>query len=164
MNGYVLSVVGTILLCAVLTAILPDGKMAIVIKGVTKLACVISIISPILILLHKEKYAWTGKDNGRFFSETVIENDTDFIQYYSEKRIQETQSALECELKNKYNVSTQVTLSWQAVTETYANYYPWNKMQITQIYVQCEDLQSEEVKKNMWEYLTKNYCSEVLIE
>ena len=48
MNAYVLSVIGTILLSAIITAILPDGKTNSVIKGVSRLACVIAIVMPIL--------------------------------------------------------------------------------------------------------------------
>ena len=70
-------------------------------------------------------------------------------------RIRNTEAQLETELLQKYEVETRVTLAWE---------YEEYDVKITQITVKTQEIITEVEKKLMWEYLTKNYCSEVLIE
>ena len=155
MNGYILSIIGTILLCAFLTAIAPEGRTSAVIRGVAKLACLIVIVAPIPQLLYSKKNDKTGQD---FFSQTVIETDADFIKYYSEMRISSMERALEEEIYEEFCVKSSVSLAWE---------YPKTQtedIKITKITVRTETLSETEVLKRMSEYLTLQYCSEVLIE
>ncbi len=155
MSGYILSVIGTILICAFLTAIAPDGRTTGIIRGTAKLACLLVIVAPIPKLLYSGKNDELGQD---FFLQTVIETDDDFIKYYSEMRIRHTETALEEELYEQFSVKTAVTLSWEAPqTAT-------EEIKITGISVRTETLPETEVVERMSEYLTLQYCSEVLIE
>ena len=79
-------------------------------------------------------------------------------------RIQATEATLEKELSDQYSASTVVTLTWNLLEEKVDNRYLSEKIQIVRINVVFEEEPSAEVKKAVWEYLTKNYCSEVLIE
>lgn len=162
MNSYLLTVIGTVLLSSIITAILPEGKTATTIKGVAKLACLLAIIAPIL------QFFSTGdiksfQSNSSNFSEFVIQTDDGFIQYYSEKRIMETQEALEREIVELYAQNVDVTLTWM-MAERQSGIYFSDEIQIQKIYVRCQNEIDEEVRQKMWEYLTTNYCSEVLIE
>ena len=162
MNEYLLGVIGTILICALLTAILPQGKTSGVIKAITRMACVLAIVAPIL------KYLQTGSLHSNInvegnFTETVIETDETYIKYYSEMRIRETEKALENELAERYAVSVEVHLIWDTVME-YAEKYSAESIQIKRIEIERISEISEEKAAKMYEYLTKNYCSEVLIE
>ena len=58
----------------------------------------------------------------------------------------------ERELKEKFSVQTNVELKWT---------YALGEIKITEIIVKTEN---GEGNTAMWEYLTKNYCSEVMIE
>ena len=164
MNAYLLSVIGTVLLSAILTAIIPEGKTATVIKGMTRLACLLAIIAPIPSYLKNNGLLGgnaADKDSLINFSQTVIETDEGFIKYYSEMRIRNAESVLEEEIFERYAVAVKVTLHWENEnTDTLGE----ETIKITEIYVQTENGITEEVAKTMWEYLTKNYCSEVLIE
>ena len=168
MNGYLLSVIGTVLLCAILTSITPEGKTASVIKGVAKLACLLIIVSPILSFISafpssKDEQA-SGEIFEEFFGETVIQTDESFIQYYSEMRIRSVEKALVQEIKERFGVETSVTLLWERV-ETHENgVYGAENVKIISINVTTKTKMQEEDKKRMWDYLTKNYCSEVQIE
>ncbi len=165
MNAYLLSVIGTVLLCALLTAIAPEGKTAGAIKGIAKLACILIIISPILRFFQIGANGTTEDEFlNIFFSENVIQPDEAFIKYYSEMRIRETETALEKEIMEKYSVSSEVSLQWEQETQTVAGMYEEEKIRITGLCVTVKEDINEEARKNMWEYLTKNYCSEVLIE
>lgn len=161
MNGYLLGVIGTVLLCAILTAIIPDGKTAKTVKGMTKLACLLVIIAPIPSYLKASGFFKGGdldKDSLINFPQTVIQTDSEFIKYYSQMRIWQTEDALEREIFDKYGERTEVTLCWEYQAPAI------DEIKITQIHVQTENGLTAEAAKVMWEYLTKTYCSEVLIE
>ena len=165
LSGYVLSVIGTVLLCSVLTVLLPEGRTAAIIKAITRLVCVLTIVAPVLKFLQSKNSFLDGTQNSQgIFSETVIETDESFIKYYSEQRIAYAQAALEEELLQNFAANTDVIFTWQTVTDSYADKYPWEKLQITKIRIVNHEEQSEEVKQKMWNYVTENYCSEVQIE
>ena len=154
MNGYLLAIIGTVILSALLTAITPEGKSSGVIKGVCKLVCVLAIIAPVLEYLQGKN--GSGKIFETFFSESGITADEDVIKYYSELKVSQAESYLEKELSKEFDLQTEIVYSWQEDD---------NKMiKITCINVKIKGEYEEEVRKKMWEYLTKNYCSEVLIE
>lgn len=155
MSGYLLSMTGTILLSAILTALIPDGKTAGVIKGITRLACVLVIVAPIPAFLNAEKNDKTGGNSQIFFTETVIQTDENFIKYYSEMRISAAEKALQEEILEKFSYGVEVTLGWTDED---------GEIRITNLYVKTDETIKEEDERAMWDYLTKNYCSEVLIE
>ena len=156
MNGYVLGVMGTVLISAILTAILPEGKTAETIRNITRITCLLIIVAPIPQLFHSD--FWATKNTENFFSENVIQTDETFIKYYSELRIEQTENALEQELYEKFSVVVAVELICsQAVEDS-------GEIPIEKICVKLETTINEEEEKGMWEYLKKNYCSEVLIE
>ena len=156
MKEYLLSIIGTILLSAFLTAILPNGKTAALIKSIARMACTLAIISPVLHFFQSGNQALIKmeKSNG-IFSQSVIDEESVFIHYYSELRIRETESALERGIEEKYGIAVEVSMVWKQENEG---------IYIEKICVKTLERQEEEVLRIMWEYLTKNYCSEVLIE
>ncbi len=155
MKEYLLAMIGTILVSAVLTSLAADGKTVSIIRNMTKLACLLVILSPIVKILEEKDLTKNNEISDNYFSETVIQTDSDFIQYYSELRIKSTEIALQKELLEKYKINSNVSIFWQ---------YEKYDIRITQIKITLKEEQSEVVKQEMWEYLTKNYCSEVLIE
>ena len=162
MNEYVLCVIGTVLISAVLSALIPEGKTSAIIKGVARMACVLAIIAPIVRFFTS---AWNGENfTQSIFAETVIEEDESFIQYCSEMRICNAERELEELLKEEFQVESSVTLEWEKVEETYAEIYHGEKIKITKIHVKNAGEQTGEVIKSMYDFLIKNYCSEVQIE
>ena len=155
MNAYLLSILGTVLLSTILTAILPNGKTTQLIRMITRLVCILAIISPILSFFKTGSLSLEKEVFSDFFSDSVIEEEASFIEYYSQLRIRETEDALERELFEKYAVEGEVTLTYERVED---------KIRITQMCVVLQEMQEEEVLQSMWEYLTKKYCKEVLIE
>ena len=162
MSEYLLCMIGTVLLSAILIAILPNGKTTGLIRAITRLVCVLAIISPILHFFQTGEMI-NDKKNTENFSQTSIETDNEFIKYYSEKRIQQTQIAVAEELLEKYDAQTDVVFDWEYQTIA-GGMYTENAICVTKINVRCSNQIEEEVKQKMWEYLTTNYCSEVLIE
>ena len=156
MNGYLLSVSGTVLLSALLTAITPEGKSTGVIKGVCKLVCVLAIVAPVLKFFQGGETKADKKFIETFFMQSVIDTDEDVIKYYSELKIQEAEEQLEEEIEELFDLTSEVNFHWQ-IEES-------DRIKITCIYVIIQEEYEEEVSNKMCEYLTKNYCSEVLIE
>lgn len=155
MNGYLLSIIGTVLICSLITAIAPEGKTSASVRGIAKVICTLAIIAPILHFFKTgELESFIDKNRQDFFVEDGIEADDEFIQYYSEMRIQQTEEALVVELFEKYEVECDVELDWSMETE----------IRIERIIVKVLQLASEEVKGDMRLYLVDNYCKEVLIE
>ncbi len=150
-DSYLLSVVGTILLGAVLTAIIPEGKTAGTVRSMTKLVCLLVIISPILSYLSAGNA--TGKEKN--FTQSVIQTDESFIQYYSELRVEQAEKAIAEALQKEFTVDCKVQLEWLLEEE---------QIHITKICVRTQEACDKEVKSRMCEYLMKNYCSEVLLE
>ncbi len=165
MSGYLLSIIGTVLLCAILVAIVPQGKTSSVIKGIAKLSCVLVIVSPVLRFFKTGEISENSTEKApTFFLQNGIRADETFIQYHSETRVSQTETALEKEIFEKYGTETEVCLFWQTDKETVGKYYETERIKIDNIRVKCMTKTTEERKKAMWEYLTQNYCSEVLIE
>ena len=160
MNGYLLSIIGTILLCSIITVLIPNGKTAGTVKGIAKLVCVLAIIAPILRFFKTGEFDWTKSENS---SKSVIELDYDFIEYYSKARIKATESSLEMLIKEEFGVETTITLAWEMESETLDKYYEWDRIRITQIYVKLQSNEGVQVGE-LIEYLKQNYCSEVILE
>ena len=160
MKEYLLSIIGIVLISSILLAIMPDGKTASVIKGTTKLSCLLVIISPIIGYFDSNiRNSNNAEKAGNFFQETVIDEDKSFIQYYSERRIYLAEIALEEELFERFQVNTKVTLCWEILGA-----YSGNNIKVCSIAVNSKDGMEDSMKKKVCEYLENKYCSEVLIE
>ncbi len=165
MNGYLLSVIGTVLLCSLLTAIAPEGKTSAVVKGVARLTCILAIIAPVLQFFKTGSLSdLLGEKEEKNFTQNVIEEEGAFIQYYCELRIQETEKALKAALSERYGLDCAVSIAWSAVEEELDGGYTEPRIRVDGIAVTLLQEAQEEVKEAMLEYVKKNYCSEVLIE
>ena len=168
MNAYLLSVIGTVLISAVLTAIIPNGKTATVIRGVAKLACVVAIVSPVLQFFQTGKLGTEGgensKNNSGNFQQIGIQADEEFIQYYCEIRVRETERALETELKEEFDAETQVVLQWELQKENVENRYLSEEIFIEEIQILWKGERDESMQKTVCEYVENRYGCEVLIE
>ena len=164
MSGYVIGVVGTVIISSILMMIVPEGKSTSIIKGMTKLACLVVLIAPIPKLLGDENFfdVFRGEsveNVGGFFENSGLNADETFIEYYCKLRVVETQTALEKEIYTQFQVSADVQISWEFAGETDVD-----GIKITKITVKSKATVEEEVQRKMCAYLTDSYCSEVLIE
>ena len=104
LSGYLLSIIGVVLFCSVLTVVLPQGKTGKIVGAMARLACIITILAPLPAYFN-------GNTDG-FFQKTSIEMDEDFIKYCSELRIEEAQKNLENSLREKYDENVSVLFYW----------------------------------------------------
>lgn len=152
MSAYLLSVVGVVLISAVFATVLPEGKTATLVKGVTKLCCLSVILTPILLFFQKD-----GKNDEKvslFLSETVIERDEIFINYCSEKRIANAETLLEKAIFEEYGVITDATILWEYVEGG-------NEIAVTAIEIGANGLTGETLDK-LAAFVRENYGCEVV--
>ena len=165
LSKYLLSLIGIVLLSAILTAISPEGKTSGLIKSVMRMVCTLAIISPIVTFFYSGLKSASGvKKSETISSQSVIDDDATFIHYYSEMRVTETEKSLQEEIFERFSVDCEVELLWRFESEKVGKKTDIELIKITQICVKMIEKQEEEVVRKMWEYLTENYCSEVLIE
>lgn len=151
MTEYLLTVIGVILISSVLNAIVADGKTAGIIKNVTKLACVLVIVAPALTWVK----GFSKKDEKASlinFSQTVIQTDENFIQYYSELRIEYAKDSLEQELKTRFQINTDVDIDWSFTVN--------KEIKIEKIFVGVESADLEFAEK-ISKYIETEYACEV---
>lgn len=165
MKNYLFTIIGTVLVSAIITVLIADGKTSSIIRNITRLVCVLVIISPIfnsIYVKNPDTFLWEEKSD--YFSENVIEAHTNFIQYYSELRIENAEKLLEEELFNKFKVKINTDIHWEFNEENALDIYAKNNIKILRINISVSGTISEEVKKSMCEYVANTYCSEVKIE
>lgn len=167
MSGYLLSIVGIVLLSGIFSAVLPEGKTVKFIKGITKLACLAVILAPVLVFF--ENKTGEGKINFPFFSsQTVIETDVSFIDYCSTKRIENAETELAKELEKAFSVQAEVTLLWEYESSPADSGngclagYEGREIKIVKALLKtAEEEVSEEVRTKMAEHIVKEYGCEV---
>ena len=109
MVDYILGLTGIVLVSTVLTNILPTGKTSILIKNIVRLCAYLSILSPALNFFNKELSSST-KIIQNYFAEDVIQTDNSYIQYCSEKTIENVEEMIRERLQTEYSVVTTVKL------------------------------------------------------
>ena len=159
MNGYLLSIIGTVLFSSFIVAILPEGKMSGTIKGVAKMVCLLAIIAPIPQYMQKQKNLKNTEEVQNFFSITGIQSDVSFIQYYSEMRIKDAEQLLEREIQEKFSYQADVLLK---IDDTYSGADAID-IKIACIYLCIPNAESE-MEAQIQMYLVEKYGCEVLFE
>ena len=155
MKEYLLGVVGTVLLSAVLTGILPKGKTVVLVEGIARLVCILSIIAPIITYFYDGNTSYFDeKAEEVFFSQSVIEREQSFIKYYSGLRVKETERLLERELYERFQVEIKISLSYENVEIDEGI----DSVKITKIYGKTTGTVKEGVLEEIKAYLVKNYC------
>ena len=164
MNAYLLSVIGTVLISAVITALIPEGKTATVIRNVAKLACTVAILAPILNFFKTgelEEGGEVSKGTTENFSKISIQTDEEFIQYYCEIRVRETECALERELLQDFGVSAKVSLLWERYEGKVYGIYDEQAIFIKTISIFSSKAMEIEVQTKIREKIKNDYGCEV---
>ena len=105
MSGYLLGIIGIVLFSALITMVLPQGKTAEFIKSITRVACTVAILTPILQFFIDDNLS-------DFFTKTVIETDASFIQYSNEIHVKSAEKMLENALEERFETDVAIMLEW----------------------------------------------------
>ncbi len=99
MKAYILSVAGVILISAIVSILVPSGKMGKFIKGMTKLFILAVLISPLVSWLRGGDFLFSSKDVG---------SDEKYLKNYVAMLTDEDEVAIEADLKVEYGIGTDV--------------------------------------------------------
>ncbi|MBQ8658584.1 MAG: stage III sporulation protein AF [Clostridia bacterium] len=162
MSGYILSVIGVVLIAAILTAILPEGKTNGVIKSVMKVVCVFTIVSPVFEYLGGAE----NINSEGIFEKSVINEDVSFIDYCSKISVENVAKELEASLETEFSVQVSVTLEWrykQETTDILVGSYENDKIEIVKATVALEVEPDAETKEKIIGFLKETGIGEVEI-
>lgn len=161
MKEYMISVIGIVLISAIIITLQPEGKTGAVIKGVSKLSCLLVILAPIGNFFqdkHGEKSFFD------FSLENVIETDEAFIDYCSRTRVENAEVILQDRLYEKFDCAVQVDLQWEyapSITgEASYKDYVGKEVKITGIFL--SGVSDEKTQEEIRTYLKNTYPFEVI--
>ena len=162
LDGYLLCIIATTLLASILTAILPEGKTTGVVKGVTKLVCLLSILSPIPQFLQKQSFFDLFKEENtqktwEDFSQSVIPTDESFIKYFSNMRIRVFEEELSTAIQSKFGVICAVKLDGELDEKT-------AEIKVKKVVITSFSSLADEEKQAIKRYLEEQNFDEVRFE
>lgn len=118
LSAYLLSIAGTVVVAAIVTAIASEGKTAALVKTAAKLACLLVVSQPIAsYFVALKKGQISAFFDKTFSSDCVITIDESFIKYCSGIRIDDLQLTLERELFEKYALTCSAQIEWVLTDE-----------------------------------------------
>jgi len=160
MNTYVLSVIGVVLVSAVLTAILPEGKTNGIIKSITKVACVLTIVAPIIEYFGGNK----NVNSEEIFAETVINSDLNFIDYCSKISVENAKGEIEKSIREEFGREITVELLWEydnGQTQLFGSAYEDRKIKIYRAILKTKEELNVEAQRSIVEWIKKTGIDEV---
>ncbi len=108
MKEYILSVAGIVLLSAVITVILPSGKMGKFIKGAMKLFTLVVLVSPFVKNFDK---------SATLYSEATVPMDGEYLSYCAATLAKADEKAIAQELSQTFSVAAEVEVERRAETK-----------------------------------------------
>ncbi len=124
MEKYVLAVCGAVILSALVTILLPEGKIGKFVNGMLKVFCVFVMLVPLYNLFADFSLPAAGE------SSSEIELDGQFIDAVYSARAEQQAKALEETLAEEQGVQIAAEISWKCVEYAY---------EIEQVRVKIED-------------------------
>ena len=150
MSEYLLAVVGIVLFASILLTILPDGKTTELIKNLTRIACLVTILTPICTFFVGDK------EVEAIFGESGIQTDANFINYCKEEQIEETEKRLTTELSQLNPSVASICIVVRAKQVEYGH-YTGELLRIEEIIIKVKNAQTASERAFLEEYILKNY-------
>ena len=157
MREYLLSVAGIVLFSSVLLGIVPGGKTAELIKSIARLACLMTILSPIV------QFFVAGKNVEAIFGESGIQTQSEFIQYCRKERIAEIEKELKSELSRSFDYIIDVQVDWSLEVKTQVG-YETQEVFIQLIRVVVDEKINAETKRKIEDYIWLTYGCQGRVE
>ncbi len=102
MKGYLLSLTGAIILSAVVSILVSDGKMGRFIKGMTRLFVFSIVIVPLVSLFGEKKF---------LFPRTEISSDSGYLEQCAAMLERADEEAIEAFLREEYSLSAEAEMT-----------------------------------------------------
>ena len=154
MSQYLMELIGFVLIAVVLTNLLPTGKTSALIKNTVRLCIYLCILTPAFNFFLSLK----GKDTLSFaeiftdyFSESVIPTDESYINYCSEKSIENAENILEKKILEEYGIIVAIELQASIETNTF-------EIKIERGFLNALNCTNEEVLREICKNLETEYA------
>lgn len=152
--------IGITLLSAFLLNVLPQGKTNKTVKGAIRAACLLVVITPILSLFQ----AFIKKGNSGdffedFFSKSVIQTDSNYIDYCREKTVENAENSLKRQLEKKFSVFLSVELKCRVEQASYSSAKgEW--LVVEKAILTAKSTVEQPLKEEITAYILKEYAAE----
>lgn len=125
MKEYILAVCGSVVISALITLLLPEGKMGKFIGGILKLFCLLVMLMPLFQMFEKY-HPWDGEieTSGEY------EPDENFLMQAFKLQAETREREIEEEIAKEFSVEVDAELLWE-----YADY----ACNVTEIKIKIED-------------------------
>ncbi len=125
MKEYILAVCGSVVISALITLLLPEGKMGKFIGGILKLFCLLVMLMPLFQMFEKYR-PWDGEieTSGEY------EPDENFLMQAFKLQAETREREIEEEIAKEFSVEVDAELLWE-----YADY----ACNVTEIKIKIED-------------------------
>jgi len=108
MSSYILSVCGAVIISALVSIIMPEGKTGKFINGIVKIACVLIMVSPIISWVYKLK-----GEKSQSVNNIKVDIDDDFLNYFNNVKAEELEKDIKKIIENQYDIEVFVEIDWQ---------------------------------------------------
>lgn len=108
MSSYILSVCGAVIISALVSIIMPEGKTGKFINGIVKIACVLIMVSPIISWVYKLK-----GEKSQSVNNIKVDIGDDFLNYFNNVKAEELEKDIKKIIENQYDIEVFVEIDWQ---------------------------------------------------
>lgn len=108
MSAYILSICGAVILSALVTIIMPEGKIGKFINGVLKILCVFIMLVPLVNWVSDLKFEGKGEGN-----ETEVSLDEDYLDYFFGKQAESFSEELEKIVEKEFSIKVLIVTDWE---------------------------------------------------
>lgn len=108
MSSYILSVCGAVIISALVSIIMPEGKTGKFINGIVKITCVLIMVSPIISWVYKLK-----GEKSQSVNNIKVDIDDDFLNYFNNVKAEELEKEIKKIIENQYDIEVFVEIDWQ---------------------------------------------------
>ena len=108
MKEYILAVCGAVVISALISLLLPEGKTGRFIGGILKLFCLLVMLVPLFQMFEQ----FTIPENGQEVS-SEYEPDEDFLLYVYEKQAEAREEEIEEIVEKEFSVDVSTDVLWE---------------------------------------------------
>lgn len=113
MQAYIWAVCGAVIISALASILLPEGKTGKFINGILKLFCLSVMLTPLFAILAAGELPQGGNGSGQ------TELDSGFIEYMFGRRAEADAEALDAAIESEFSIAVSAEILWDYAEYAY---------------------------------------------